>query len=65
MQKTALQTGPQSREVSDLVAGGFWQEGLKFLIWELEDWPVKTDLKTGRLEWEMVAKGVHLTYEPG
>ena len=47
----------------DLVAGGSWQKEPEFQPWELGDWLIKYDLKTGQIEGKIVAKGVHLINE--
>ena len=41
------------RSPTDLVSGGFWQEGPSFLLQDESLWPIKFTYKTGRLEGEI------------
>ena len=41
------------RSVNDLLPGGFWQGGSKFLLLKESEWPIKLTYRTDRLEGEI------------
>ena len=50
------------RSVDELKSEGFWQRGPSFLTEEYDNWPVKLDFRTERLDGELIAKGVHMVF---
>ena len=46
------------RLVRELREGGFWQKGHDFLQEDVENWPIKHNFRTDRLEGEIQPKGV-------
>ena len=50
------------RKAEELIQGGFWQKGPRFLEKHVSEWPIKLDFRTDRLDGELKPKGVMMVF---